>query len=151
VDECLPVEAKPKLFAMHRDFGEKYENVSDHFKNKMYPYPLEMPDWIFLKDLETEKLVVLNGEKTNWLGETALHRAAGWRCDANVARALIEAGVDVDAQDNDHSGQTALHKAAEINNLEIGKVLIEAGATMEILLNSSSDQIPTKTKISIIF
>ena len=45
---------------------------------------------------------------------------------SEVAKALIEAGVDVNAKDR--WGRTALHCAAVYNHLQIGRMLIDAGA-----------------------
>merc|ERR1712098_341035 len=45
-----------------------------------------------------------------------------------VAKALIEAGVDVNAKNR--WGLTALHHAAMRNRLQIGRMLIDAGANV---------------------
>ena len=50
------------------------------------------------------------------------------RIISEVAKALIEAGVDVEAKTLNRFGSTALHFAAIWNRLEIGRMLIDAGA-----------------------
>jgi len=60
---------------------------------------------------------------------TSLHFAARMN-EVKIASALIEAGVDINAKDDD--GWTALHFAAGNDNLEIGKVLVDAGADLNI-------------------
>jgi ankyrin repeat protein len=52
------------------------------------------------------------------------------KSDAKIAKAMIEAGVDVDAKDN--FGGTALYFAVVCNDLEIGKMLIEANAGLNV-------------------
>src|SRR4051812_11599135 len=52
---------------------------------------------------------------------------AARRDDVNAVRALLAAGVDVNARQND--GATALHWAAYHDNVEIAGLLLDGGAT----------------------
>jgi serine/threonine-protein phosphatase 6 regulatory ankyrin repeat subunit B len=70
-----------------------------------------------------------NITETNRCAETALHRAVYWS-DVEVAKAVIHAGVDIDAKDE--FGLTALHRSEFGNDLKIGKLLIESGARLNI-------------------
>ena len=54
-----------------------------------------------------------------------------------VAKSVIEAGASIDAKDN--NGFTALHWAAICNRLEIGKVLVDAGADLKIKTEYGDD------------
>jgi ankyrin repeat protein len=47
-----------------------------------------------------------------------------------IARMLIDAGADLNIQDND--GRTALHWCAVMNHPEIARMLIDAGADKTI-------------------
>ena len=58
-------------------------------------------------------------------GATPLHKCAR-EGQLNVARALIEAGADVNAKEDD--GWTPLHHCAQKGHLEVVRVLIEKGA-----------------------
>ena len=65
-------------------------------------------------------------------GETPLIRAA-YRGNANAVVELIRAGADVSVVSSHEwwpvaAGSTALHIAAEMNNIECGVLLVEAGA-----------------------
>jgi ankyrin repeat protein len=61
-------------------------------------------------------------------GTTPLHRAA-WKGHVEVARALIDAGADVNAQDTgEHYGGTPLHAAAHANQRAVAELLIATGA-----------------------
>jgi ankyrin repeat protein len=61
----------------------------------------------------------------NGIGQTALHVASIWGC-TEVARLLIEAGADVDAQNK--FGITPLASAAGKDRLQVAKLLLENGA-----------------------
>jgi hypothetical protein len=73
------------------------------------------------------------GEPT--LGSTPLISAAVFG-KTEIARALIEAGADVNFKNND--GSTALHSAAFLCRLEIVEMLLENGADKELLNNYGS-------------
>lgn len=64
------------------------------------------------------------------LGSSALISAAVFG-KTDIARALIEAGADVNLQNNE--GSTALHSAAFLGRLEIVEMLLENGADKELL------------------
>jgi len=59
------------------------------------------------------------------LGSTPLHLAA-INPDVTTVKALLAAGANVNAKDDD--GNTPLHMAAYANRIETAKVLLEAGA-----------------------
>ena len=74
-------------------------------------------------------------DKEDGGGWTALHECARWN-RPEIARMLIDAGVDVNIQDND--GWTALHWCAVNNHSEIARMLIDAGADVNIQQNAGS-------------
>ena len=57
-----------------------------------------------------------------------LHRAAEEN-RADIARALIDRGAEVDARDED--GRTPLHRAASNNSLDVARMLIDRGANTD--------------------
>ena len=61
---------------------------------------------------------------------TALH-AAAYAGRTEAARVLIAYKIDMDKQ-GPYNGYTALHDAIWQNNIETAKVLIEAGAKLDI-------------------
>merc|ERR1712098_947442 len=71
------------------------------------------------------KLFAENVDEKDHSEYTALHLAT-IKDRPQVAKALIEAGVDVNAKGR--WGETALHFAAGDNHLQIGRMLIDAGA-----------------------
>lgn len=52
--------------------------------------------------------------------------------DLDVVRLLIEAGLDVNARDENDSGDTALMKAAEQGHLDVVRFLVEQGANLRL-------------------
>lgn len=61
-------------------------------------------------------------------GSTALHCAA-WKGHLQVVQFLLQAGADVNAQNNnDHWGTTPLHAAAHANQTAIAQLLLDVGA-----------------------
>ncbi len=75
-------------------------------------------------------------------GRTDLHYAASEK-DAPKVRSLLDAGVDVNAGDDD--GWTALHFAAQGSATEIAAILLEAGA--EIDRKDSHGNTPLSTAV----
>lgn len=64
-------------------------------------------------------------------GSTPL-RCAVWKGHQPVVAQLIEAGADVNAQnENDHWGTTPLHAAAHANQATIAQLLIDHGADVK--------------------
>ena len=62
---------------------------------------------------------------------TPLHCAV-WKGNLEVVRALLDAGADVNAlNQNDHWGNTPLHAAAHANHTAIAQLLIQRGASLE--------------------
>merc|ERR1712098_331446 len=104
----------------------KYKNVSNEFNDKLVS---EM-NWLFFEDYKTKKIIAENLDKKSAGGFTALHKAAYWTDDAEIARMLVEAGVNINVQDD--NGEAALHWAARWNRLKIGKFLLEAGAKLDV-------------------
>ncbi|QCW01947.1 ankyrin repeat domain-containing protein [Natrinema pallidum] len=66
-------------------------------------------------------------------GSTLLHHTAG-RDRPEMARELIDRGIDVDAQND--GGHTALLKAVELENYDTVEVLLEGGADPNIFDNN---------------
>ena len=66
-------------------------------------------------------------------GSTPLH-CATWKGHIAVVSLLLEAGADVNAQNNnDHWGTTPLHAAAHANQAAIAQLLIDHGAQLSAL------------------
>ncbi|ADQ66022.1 ankyrin repeat domain-containing protein [Halogeometricum borinquense] len=65
-------------------------------------------------------------------GSTLLHKAAG-ADRPEIARELIDRGIDLDAQNN--GGHTALLHAIEVESYDTAEVLLEAGADPNIFDN----------------
>ncbi len=66
--------------------------------------------------------------KSSW-GRTPLHTAAVYN-RVKIAQMLIDAGANVDSQDN-YDGEGPLHKAAGYNRVKIAQMLIDAGANVD--------------------
>merc|ERR1712098_215974 len=97
-------------------------DVSEKIKEKLDP--TGVVPWRFCEHSESKKLFAENVEERDAAGRTALHRAACKNLP-EVAIALIEAGVDVNAVG---LGYTALLVAVAKNHLQIGRMLIDVGA-----------------------
>lgn len=144
VDSFLAPQDEKKFTKIDKRLGQfptKYENISDEIKDKLF-YNM---DWLFFKHLKMQQTFAVNvAEKNGWHGYTPLHYAAHEN-DAEITRAAIEAGVDVDAkwklfaldmiEESNFFDMTALCMAASWNRLEIGRLLIEAGADLNIECN----------------
>ena len=64
-------------------------------------------------------------------GSTPLHCAV-WKGHQQVVALLLQAGADVNAQnENDHWGTTPLHAAAHANQAAIAQLLIDHGADVQ--------------------
>ena len=96
--------------------------------NEMYPISLA----IYGNHVEAVKFLVKSGAKINkpsFKKLTALHMALEKNINPQIPLHLIQAGANVNAVDED--GNTPLHYAVEIRNMEIVKALIKAGAELE--------------------
>ena len=75
-------------------------------------------------------------EQKNKEGMTPLILAVDCEFKVSTLERLLELGCDINAQDG--SGRTALHYAADLENVDIIKFLIGHGADKEIKDNSGS-------------
>ena len=81
-------------------------------------------------DVELVRLALRYGavvERRNCAGETALGYAASWG-SLEVVRALVEAGVDVNAVEGKHEGQLSTALDSAFRRPEIRRYLVEHGA-----------------------
>jgi hypothetical protein len=100
---------------------------------KVKPPSMDLHTATFLGDLDAVKQHIAAGtdldQREPTMGSTALISAAVFG-KTDVARALIEAGADVNIQNQE--GSTALHSAAFLCRTEIVKMLLENGADKEL-------------------
>jgi ankyrin repeat protein len=72
-----------------------------------------------------EGLQITNLQQKNHLGDTVLHTVCSWG-DERAARAVIEAGVDIDAQGD--NGASPLFNAVISESEDVLKLLLKKGA-----------------------
>merc|ERR1712098_796873 len=128
VAKFLTPGKEKKFNGSHKSFSgissdHEYVDVSNEIIKEFRPW--EKVPWRFFEHSESGKLFAENVDEKDRHEITALHLAAIKNLP-HVAKALIEAGVDVNAKNR--WGQTALHCAAASNRLQIGRMLIDAGA-----------------------
>ena len=89
------------------------------------------------KSGDAERIISLLANDTSLVkardkdGSTPLHCAV-WKGHQQVVALLLEAGADVNAQnENDHWGTTPLHAAAHANQAAIAQLLIDHGADVQ--------------------
>ena len=123
--------------------GSKKEN-SESDKDQVTQEPVEAPNMdihtaTLMGDLDVIRQHIAAGsdlnEKEPAVGSTPLISAAVFG-KTEVARALIEAGADVNLKNNE--GSTPLHSAAFLCRLEIVEMLLENGADKTLLNNYGS-------------
>lgn len=86
-------------------------------------------DVIALKSLLATDPSLLEARDSD--GSTPLH-CATWKGHQHIVAALLEAGADVNAvNQNGHWGTTPLHAAAHANQAGIAKLLLDHGADMK--------------------
>jgi len=138
VHSFLLRQTEQKLNKIQKHFSQfptKYENISDDIKRRLYVVNNPKHSMYakvncrFFKHFETEKMYAENVTNKNEFGWTVLHYATQ-RSEVTIAKAVIEAGVNIDATTN--VGLTALHWTAIRNDLQIGRALVEADADLNI-------------------
>ena len=81
-----------------------------------------------VKELLTMDAALVGARDTD--GSTPLH-CATWKGHLDVVKLLLEAGAEVNAQnENSHWGTTPLHAAAHANQAAIAELLINQGADL---------------------
>ena len=119
--------------------GKTNEDNKEEVKALVKAPGMDIHTATLLGDLDVIKQHIAAGsnldEKEPTLGSSPLISAAVFG-RTEVARALIEAGADVNLQNNE--GSTALHSAAFLCRMEIVEMLLEHGADKEKLNNYGS-------------
>ena len=105
-------------------------------------------------DIKAVKLLLAEGADVNVksaTGETALH-VAGIKCVRGVAKALLEAGADVNAQTNDGAAMlmTPLHWYVNMNSCSTEDIdeLLQAGADTNIRNSQGETPLDMVSKVS---
>jgi ankyrin repeat protein len=143
VDSFLLFQNEKKFNGIHKSFSQflsKFENISEDVKKELGAKDVS---WLFFEHFETQKIFARNVDEKTISKKTALHYATV-RNKIEITKAVIEAGVDMDAKDN--YGFAPLHYAAHGNLLKIGQMLVDAGASLEIKTEGSNE---TALKISL--
>ncbi|MBE9509812.1 MAG: ankyrin repeat domain-containing protein [Bacteroidetes bacterium] len=113
--------------------------TSSNSKTSVKPPGIDIHTATFLGDIDAIQQHIKAGsnldEREPTLGSSPLISAAVFG-KTEVARALIEAGADVNLKNNE--GSTALHSAAFLCRLEIVGMLLENGADKELQNNYGS-------------
>jgi len=113
--------------------SDKEAEQATEAPTKVKPPSMDLHTATFLGDLDAVKQHIATGtdldQREPTMGSTALISAAVFG-KTDVARALIEAGADVNIQNQE--GSTALHSAAFLCRTEIVKMLLENGADKEL-------------------
>lgn len=117
--------------------NEKKQNETSEVKPK--PPAMDIHAATFMGDMDAVRQHIAAGSDLNLrepsLGSTPLISASVFG-KTEVALALIEAGADVNLQNNE--GSTALTTAAFLCRTEIVKALLDAGADKSIRTNAGS-------------
>jgi hypothetical protein len=119
--------------------GKTNEDNTEEAKAVVKAPGMDIHTATLLGDLDVIKQHIAAGsnldEQEPTLGSSPLISAAVFG-RTEVARALIEAGADVNLRNNE--GSTALHSAAFLCRMEIVEMLLENGADKELLNNYGS-------------
>jgi len=116
-----------------KENSNKEEEQATEAPTKVNPPSMDLQTAAFLGDLDAVKQHIAAGtdldQREPTMGSTALISAAVFG-KTDVARALVEAGADVNIQNQE--GSTALHSAAFLCRTDIVKMLLENGADKEL-------------------
>ena len=120
--ECVEYLLSLKFDPNHlNDRGESSLHYAVHRFNQC---PVEMTDCLIKNGADVNI-------KSKSDGYTPLHISAGWNKEIKVTELLVEAGANLDAQDN--NGDTPLHLISwESCSLETEKYLLKKGANPDI-------------------